>query len=163
MQLIKNLFLKREKTISRKVEEILLVYLIENNQIVSKDRMLEVYFNIIEWGPDVYGIGEASRFYFQKTPDKLSVNECMFLASIVPMPRRFMNQFDGASWKSKFSNRAFYMKKLMLKNGIITPEEMDSSSYFGISGAARTYLNSNVAIPIPEVEIDSTSIEEFEF
>jgi membrane peptidoglycan carboxypeptidase len=64
MQLIKNVFLTREKTVSRKLEEILLVYILENNRIV-KERMLEVYFNIIEWGPNVYGIGEASRFYFQ--------------------------------------------------------------------------------------------------
>jgi membrane peptidoglycan carboxypeptidase len=53
------------KTVSRKLEEILLVYILENNRIVSKERMLEVYFNIIEWGPNVYGI-EASRF----TPEK---------------------------------------------------------------------------------------------
>jgi membrane peptidoglycan carboxypeptidase len=65
MQLIKNVF-PPKKTVSRKLEEILLVY--ENNRIVSKERMLEVYFNIIEWGPNVYGIGEASRFYFQKNP-----------------------------------------------------------------------------------------------
>ena len=68
MQLIKNVFLTREKTLSRKLEEILLVYILENNRIVSKERMLEVYFNIIEWGPNVYGIGEASHFYFQKSP-----------------------------------------------------------------------------------------------
>jgi membrane peptidoglycan carboxypeptidase len=51
MQLIKNVFLTREKTVSRKLEEILLVYILENNRIASKERMLEVYFNIIEWGP----------------------------------------------------------------------------------------------------------------
>ena len=77
MQLVKNVFLTREKTLSRKLEEILLVYILENNRVVSKERMLEVYFNIIEWGPDVYGIGEASRFYFQKTPAELSLNECL--------------------------------------------------------------------------------------
>ena len=66
MQLIKNVFLTREKTLSRKLEEILLVYILENNRIASKERMLEVYFNIIEWGPNVYGIGEAAQFYFQK-------------------------------------------------------------------------------------------------
>jgi membrane carboxypeptidase/penicillin-binding protein len=63
MQLVKNAF-ESEKTVSRKLEEIL-VYILENNRIVSKERMLEVYFNIIEWGPNVYGIGEASQFYFQ--------------------------------------------------------------------------------------------------
>jgi hypothetical protein len=60
------MFFYREKTVSRKLEEILLVYILENNRIVSKERMLEVYFNIIEWGPNVYGIGEASRFTSRK-------------------------------------------------------------------------------------------------
>jgi membrane peptidoglycan carboxypeptidase len=64
MQLVKC-FLTREKQ-SRKLEEILLVYILENNRIVSKERMLEVYFNIIEWGPNVYGIG-ASRFTSRKS------------------------------------------------------------------------------------------------
>src|SRR6476620_7713093 len=77
MQLIKNVFLTREKTLSRKLEEILLVYVLENNRISSKDRMLEVYFNIIEWGPNVYGIGEAAQFYFQKKPSDLTLNECL--------------------------------------------------------------------------------------
>jgi len=73
--------------LSRKLEEILLVYLMENNKIVSKERMLEVYFNIIEWGPNVYGIGEASHFYFQKRPSELTLNECLFLADIIPSPK----------------------------------------------------------------------------
>ena len=68
MQLVKNAFLSREKTIARKVEEILIVWMIENNQIMTKNRMLEVYFNIIEWGRNIYGIGEASRYYFGETP-----------------------------------------------------------------------------------------------
>ena len=59
MQLIKNAFLSREKTLSRKIEEILIVWMIENNHIMTKDRMLEVYFNIVEWGSNIYGIGEA--------------------------------------------------------------------------------------------------------
>lgn len=160
MQLIKNAFLKREKTISRKMEEILLCYVMENNKIVSKDRILEVYFNVIEWGPNVYGIGEASRFYFQKKPADLTLNECMFLASIVPMPQKFMNQFEGPIWKNKFARRSIFMKNLMVKRGIITPEEMDSSSYVNINGPARSYLNYGVARETPK---DSTSIEEFEF
>jgi membrane peptidoglycan carboxypeptidase len=65
MQLVKNAFESGENRIAQ-TREILLVYILENNRIVSKERMLEVYFNIIEWGPNVYGIGEASQFYFQK-------------------------------------------------------------------------------------------------
>jgi membrane peptidoglycan carboxypeptidase len=64
MQLVKNAFESGENRIAQTRGNI--IYILENNRIVSKERMLEVYFNIIEWGPNVYGIGEASQFYFQK-------------------------------------------------------------------------------------------------
>jgi len=98
MQLVKNIFLSRNKTISRKAEEILIVWMIENNRLISKERMLEVYFNIIEMGPNVYGIGEASRYYFGKHPSELSVGEGIFLANIVPKPKAAIYKFmsDGS-------------------------------------------------------------------
>ncbi len=97
MQLVKNAFLSREKTLARKIEEILIVWMIENNQILTKDRMLEVYFNIIEWGRNVYGIGEASRYYFGKTPSELTLGESIYLARIVPGPKAGLYAFlpDG--------------------------------------------------------------------
>jgi hypothetical protein len=94
MQLVKNTFLSREKTLLRKVEEILIVWMIENNDIMTKARMLEVYFNIIEWGNNVYGIGEASRYYFNKTPGDLTIGESIYLASIVPHPKTGLYSFQ---------------------------------------------------------------------
>jgi len=93
-QLVKNAYLSREKTLSRKIEEILIVWLIENNRIMTKDRMLEVYFNIIEWGRNIYGIGEASHYYFGKEPSELSVGESIYLASIVPYPKGGLYAFQ---------------------------------------------------------------------
>jgi hypothetical protein len=95
MQLVKNAFLSRNKTLSRKIEEILIVWLIENNRIMSKNRMLEVYFNIIEWGRGIYGIGEAARYYFGKDPAYLTVGEAIFLASIVPNPKAGLYAFQA--------------------------------------------------------------------
>ena len=94
MQLVKNVFLKRNKTVSRKAEEALIVYLIENLAIVPKERMLEIYLNVIEWGPNVYGAGEAARFYFNKRASELTLQESIFLAGIIPMPKSFKYQFD---------------------------------------------------------------------
>ena len=94
MQLVKNVFLNRDKTVSRKAEEALIVYLIENLHLVPKERMLEVYLNVIEWGPNVYGIGEASRFYFNKRASELNLQESIFLAGIIPNPKFFKYQFD---------------------------------------------------------------------
>lgn len=161
MQLIKNAFLKREKTISRKLEEILLVYIMENNRIVSKERMLEVYFNIIEWGPNIYGIGEAASFYFQKTPAELTLNECLFLANIIPSPRKFMYQFnDQGNLKPSAVNKEKYLKRLMMRRGIIISEDTIAQYPVRVIGSASSYIK--IKEIVPEV-IDSTAIDEFEF
>ena len=158
MQLIKNVFLTREKTASRKLEEILLVYILENNRIVSKERMLEVYFNIIEWGPNVYGIGEASAFYFQKKPAELSLNECLFLANIIPSPRRFMNQFNQDGNQKSFAiNRDNYIKSLMLRRGLLTTQDTIDQLPLLISGFAKSLIK----IKNPVV-MDSIAVEEFD-
>jgi hypothetical protein len=160
MQLVKNVFLTREKTLSRKLEEILLVYILENNRIASKERMLEVYFNVIEWGPNVYGIGEAAGFYFNKTPATLNLKECLFLASIVPKPKKFMYGFDSEGFLKAIENKKQqFISNLMLRRGLISPEDTIGQKLpISISGNARTFLKFKVQDSIPR---DSTVIEEF--
>ncbi len=94
MQLVKNLFLNRNKTMMRKFEEILLVWLMEQSGQVSKDRLFEVYLNIIEWGKNVYGIKEAAKYYFGKTPAELQIGESLYLSSIIPRPKTGLSSFD---------------------------------------------------------------------
>lgn len=161
MQLIKNAFLTREKTLSRKLEEILLVYIMENNRIVSKERMLEVYFNIIEWGPNVYGIGEASTFYFEKSPSELTLNECLYLANIIPSPKKFMYQFNSeGNLKSFAINRDRLLKNIMMRRGIIVPDDTLYQMPILVKGVAKSFIKTKV---LDTIKIDSTSIEEFDF
>lgn len=161
MQLIKNAFLTREKTLSRKLEEILLVYILENNRIVSKERMLEVYFNIIEWGPNVYGIGEAAEFYFQKRPSELTLNECLYLANIIPSPRKFMYQFNAyGNLKPYAISRENMLKNTMLRRGMVVSEDTINQLPIMITGAARSYFK---VIEEPVSNLESNSIEEFDF
>lgn len=162
MQLIKNVFLTRQKTLSRKLEEILLVYILENNRIATKERMLEVYFNIIEWGPNIYGIGEASHFYFQKSPADLNLKECLFLATIIPRPKGFMYRFDSENQLKSFANQQDnFLTRLMLRRNLI-----DSNDTIGhtipltISGPAQFFLKNKSGI---KPEIDSTAVEDFGF
>ena len=163
MQLIKNVFLTREKTVSRKLEEILLVYILENNRIASKERMLEVYFNIIEWGPNIYGIGEAAQFYFQKKPIDLTLKECLFLATIVPKPKKFMWQFDNEGNLKPFAKQQQkFLSNLMLRRGILMPEDTIGATIpLQITGNAHSFLNLKMLDSIP---LDSLAVEEpFEF
>lgn len=85
MQLAKNLYLPRERTLSRKFEELFITIALE--QELSKRRILEIYLNIIEWGDGIYGLGPAARYYFQKHPSELTDEECAFLASIIARPK----------------------------------------------------------------------------
>jgi hypothetical protein len=127
MQLVKNVFLSRNKTLSRKAEEILIVWLIENNRLISKERMLEVYFNIIEMGRNVYGIGEASRYYFGKTPANLTIGEGIFLANIVPRPKIALYKFRGDGGLKDYMFPYFrFMGNIMARRGLTPP---DTSGY----------------------------------
>lgn len=160
MQLVKNVFLTREKTLSRKLEEILLVYILENNRIASKERMLEVYFNIIEWGPDVYGIGEASSYYFQKSPSQLTLDECIYLASIIPRPKGFMWQFNDEGKLKPFAvKHNDYIKKLMLRRGLVTAEDtIAQTGQIDVTGRARSRIKIKEANPF---ENDTTGVKDF--
>ena len=127
MQLVKNVFLSRNKTIARKLEEVLIVWLIENQAISTKDRMYETYLNIIEWGPMVYGANEAAHFYFNKDASKLTLAESIFLASVIPHPKWFKYSFDENKHLKEFLKN-FYerMSEKMLKKEQITQQDFDN-------------------------------------
>jgi hypothetical protein len=127
MQLVKNVFLTRNKTISRKLEEALVVWLIENRRLCSKERMLEVYLNIIEWGPGVYGISQAARYYFNKKPADLGLSESIYLAMIVPRPKWFYWNFDEAGRLKPYT--ADYFRLIaghLMRREIITEDEKNN-------------------------------------
>ena len=163
MQLVKNVFLTREKTLSRKLEEILLVYILENNRITSKSRMFEVYLNIIEWGPNIYGIGEASHFYFAKNPSQLSVGESIYLASIVPKPKKFMYQFtpDGELRPSGYTKQK-YITNLMFRRGLLQTEDtLYQQKQIYANGPASAYFKMKLSAPVDNDSIED--LTEFNF
>jgi hypothetical protein len=94
-QLAKNLFLTREKSVSRKLSEAALALLLDAT--LGKERVLEIYLNIIEWGPDLYGLRPAARRYFGKDPAQLTPKEMAFLVALIPGPVKYQRSFaDGA-------------------------------------------------------------------
>lgn len=126
MQLVKNVFLSRHKTIARKAEEALIVWLIESNRLTTKERMFEVYLNIIELGPGIYGVGEASRFYFNKKPAELSLSESIFLASLLPHPKWFKYSFDlQGNLKPYLADYYRVVSNFLLRKNLITQAEYD--------------------------------------
>jgi len=95
MQLAKNLFLARQKTMARKLEEVVLTEYLE--QSFSKDELMELYLNVIEFGPSIYGITAAADYYFGRTPAELNLAECLFLSSLLPSPLRYGAMRDAGS------------------------------------------------------------------
>lgn len=85
MQLAKNLYLSPSKNPLRKVKEILIAWQLEHE--LTKRRIFEIYLNIVEWGPHVYGAEAASRYYFDKPAASLEVLEAATLAALLPSPR----------------------------------------------------------------------------
>ncbi|EHQ27268.1 transglycosylase domain-containing protein [Mucilaginibacter paludis] len=143
MQLVKNAFLSRQKTMVRKVEETLIVWMIENTHIISKTRMLEVYFNIIEWAKNVYGVGEASRYYFGKSPSELNLGESIYMASIVPKPKTGLYAFEpDGSLKGYLANYFNSLGSMMAMNGYT---QRDSSNYGFYDVRLRSALRQKVA------------------
>jgi hypothetical protein len=103
MQLAKNLYLHREKTIARKVQEVILTWWLEN--ALTKDEILELYLNVIEYGPGVYGLRQAAAYYFGRGPNDLSPAESAFLACVLPSPERYHLSYErGALTRSMKGN-----------------------------------------------------------
>jgi len=102
-QLAKNLFLTRERTLSRKVKEALITLALEVS--VSKERLLEIYLNLIEWGPNLYGIGEASRHYFGVEAAALTPKQAAFLATLIPNPNRYYGYYLKGSLTPRWEER----------------------------------------------------------
>ena len=94
-QLAKNLFLSRDKQLGRKLQELAITFLLES--ALSKGRILEIYLNIIEWGPDLRGLRPATRSYFGREPGALTPAEMAFLVAIIPGPIKYQSSFAHGS------------------------------------------------------------------
>ena len=158
MQLVKNAFLSRQKTLARKAEEILIVWLIEQNHLISKQRMLEVYFNIIEMGKNIYGIGEASREYFGKSPAELNIGEGIFLANIVPRPKIAMFKFRGDGGLKDYMLPYFkYMGRIMARRGL-TPVDTSGYGFYDVrlrEGLRQYLLPDSTSVDTTAFDIDT--------
>lgn len=121
MQLAKNLFLSRQKTLSRKIEEVILTDYLE--QVFRKDDILELYVNVVEFGPDLYGVTRAADHYFGRKPEELNVGESFFLASILPSPVRYSRMRDAGQPSERWSKHLAALFEIAARNGKITPAE----------------------------------------
>ena len=86
-QLAKNLFLSSSRSLWRKGEEVIITFMLE--KMLSKQRILEIYLNVIEWGNGIFGAEAASRHYFKVNAANLSAPQAAKLAAMIPSPRYY--------------------------------------------------------------------------
>jgi monofunctional biosynthetic peptidoglycan transglycosylase len=142
-QTAKNLFLSREKTVTRKLKEIYLAYRME--QELTKGRIIEFYLNVVELGPMVYGIGHGARYYFGKTPSELTPRECAFLAAMLPGPRVAYNPYKNLG---KVLKRSDMILRLLRKGGVLTEGEYQAALAQSPNvGRMQQKVDANISIP----------------
>ena len=120
-QTVKNLFLTSDKTFTRKAEELILSMNMEDN--FSKDKILELYLNVIYFGSDFYGIYDAAQGYFGKEPADLTLAECAMLAGLPNAPSLYSPYVDFHAAKK----RQLVVIDAMEKLGIISVREAESA------------------------------------
>jgi len=117
MQLVKNLFLTRERTFSRKLAEAILAIRVE--QVFSKDEILEMYLNNIYWGHNNYGVQTAAESYFNKSAGELNLAEAAVLAGLIQAPEQYSPFLNYGNTKQRQASVLARMRTL----NWITPEE----------------------------------------
>lgn len=121
MQLARNLFLGRKKHLSRKLEEVILAWQLERH--FEKEALMALYLNVVEFGPGVFGVGEASQHYFQKPPADLSPVEAVYLTRLLPAPRRGGPHLKRRAVGDGFARYMDVLLDLLLKRGYLNPDE----------------------------------------
>ena len=122
MQLAKNLYLQREKTIARKVQEVILTWWLEN--ALNQDEILELYLNVIEYGPAVYGLRNAAAYYFGREPLDLSPAESAFLACMLPSPKRYHISYERGTLTRSMKSKMRRLLEHMAKRERMGPEAL---------------------------------------
>lgn len=153
-QLTKNLYLSKEKTLTRKLKEALLTLQIE--KYLSKKEILEKYLNVVQFGKDLYGVKSASQFYFKKSPKDLDVIESAFLAFLLPSPEKYSKSFFTKNLSPFAEKRLSEIIDRMFEYDRINEEE-----YLAAKSKLKRFLRTQDAVDVPEEiqNIDESTVD----
>lgn len=157
-QTAKNLYLSREKSVTRKLKEVYLAYRME--QELTKGRIIELYLNVVELGPMVYGIGHGAQYYFGKPVSSLTPRECAFLAAMLPGPRVAYNPYKNVGKVLKRSNMIL---RLLRQNGVLDAGEYQTALAQSPNvGILQSKIDMVISTPPVFTELSSASHEPYE-
>jgi monofunctional biosynthetic peptidoglycan transglycosylase len=134
-QLAKNLFLSKEKSISRKVIEAAITYKLET--VLSKPQILERYMNVVQFDKNVFGVKAAAEHYFRKAPSQLNLMESAFLAFLLPNPEKYSRSFHRKQLTPYAHKR---LKQIVLN--LYSAHRVSEEEYQGALAALPIFLGS---------------------
>ncbi|MCA9708664.1 MAG: transglycosylase domain-containing protein [Myxococcales bacterium] len=115
MQMVKNVLLSHERTLARKLQEMILTWYVET--ALTKQRIMEIYLNIVELGPGIYGVTRAAQHYFGKDPGQLTPPEAAYLALMLPSPVRRHAQYCQGELSPRFQVKLTRILRIMHERG----------------------------------------------
>jgi membrane peptidoglycan carboxypeptidase len=121
-QLAKNLFLGSERTMARKLEELVLAWRL--HELLPKRRILELYLNVIELGPSIRGVKRAAEVYFGKSVAALTPLEAAHLAALTPNPLGYARRFREGRVDEGWLHKLYDLLGMMKRSGRLTAAEM---------------------------------------
>ena len=154
-QVAKNLFLSSERSISRKLQEMLLTYLLENQ--LTKEEVLEVYLNTARFGRSVVGVEAAARHYFGHPAAAMTQAESLALAVVLPAPARFGEQLEKRAFDESRMEKLEHIVANLERDGSIS--ERDAAYLRGI--IERQQFSRQVAAtpePVSQREVKSNAL-----
>ena len=151
-QLAKNLFLSTSKDPVRKVKELIITFLMETE--LEKDRILEIYLNIVEWGPGIFGVEAASETYFGAQAENLTLDQAARLAAVIPSPLRHRPDSDG---KYVLRRKGIVLERMGARNMVPASPEIPLA---GPGVAARDSEGLRPGVPGETAGQDTLEIDE---
>jgi len=124
-QLAKNLFLSHRRTMARKLEEAVLTWRLQ--KLLSKDRVLELYLNVIELGPGIRGVKQAAQVYFGKDVAELTPLESVHLAALTPNPHILARRFRDGQVDEGWQQRLYDLLGMMKRHGRLSAAELSAA------------------------------------
>ncbi|MBI2522073.1 MAG: transglycosylase domain-containing protein [Bdellovibrio sp.] len=144
-QLVKNIFLTNERSVWRKIREFILAIYLDAR--LPKTKIVELYLNAIEFGPNIYGIKKASQYYFGKLPKNLTAKEGAFLGMLLPSPVRYSSSFRHR-YLSPYARSTVNQILFKMKNtGFLSGQK-----YFEALSAPLSFEKAPVSAPLSASE-----------
>jgi len=146
-QVVKNIYLGRQKTLWRKLKEF--IWARELSRQLTKGEVLALYLNLAEWGPGVYGVGQATQYYFGLKPYELSAKQAAYLAMLLPAPTKYHTYFVKKELTQWANRRVGQILRIMLKM-----KWLDEGNY-GLALSEPLWGNTGVLVASPADEDSS--------